>query len=409
MRHISRRKLSLRGGSRPLRGLLPWALLLSGNLAFAVEASDYQTPGVVGNLPVFYRELIARARYPLSWTTGAYRDFEAWRALARNRVQESLLRPPPAVAWDARVLADVDRGTHVARKVVFNLTGDSRVLAYMTVPKGKGPFPAVLLLHSHDGKFDIGKEKVMRAWGIAPDKLAAADALAAKTYGGRYLGEVLAQRGYVCFATDALNWSDRGGGGYAGQPQLASNLMHLGMSFAGLIAWEDMRAAEFLSQQAEVDPNRIAAMGVSMGAYRTWQLAALSEHVVAGVTICWMSEACALITPENNQVKTASTYSMLHPGLLAQLDYPDVASIACPKPLLVFNGRKDSLFPVDGVERAYAKMHAVWRSQGVEDRLLTRLWDVGHVFSPEMQETAFSWLDEMIRLSASEKSRKSAR
>jgi hypothetical protein len=143
------------------------------------------------------------------------------------------------------VLAEQDRGSYVARKIVFNLTGDSRVLGLLVVPKGKGPFPAVLLLHDHGAKFDIGKEKVIRTWGDRPEKETSAQDWVEKYYGGRYLGDELAKRGYVCFCTDALNWSHRGGAGYDGQQALAGNLLHLGMSFAGLIAHEDLRAAEF--------------------------------------------------------------------------------------------------------------------------------------------------------------------
>jgi hypothetical protein len=83
---------------------------------------------------------------------------------------------------------------------------------------------------------------------------------------------------------------------------------------------------------------------------------------------------------------------MLHPGLFNYLDYPDVASIACPKPLLVYNGLRDGLFPVASVRDAYATMRAVWESQGAGDLLVTKLWDVPHEFNEEMQEEAFAWL-----------------
>ena len=103
-----------------------------------------------------------------------------------------------------------------------------------------------------------------------------------KYYGGRYLGDELAKQGYVCLATDALNWSDRGGGGFEGQQALASNLMHLGMSLAGLIAHEDLRAAEFLASLPEVDSDRVASLwaldgflsrlagGGNVGPHRRW-------------------------------------------------------------------------------------------------------------------------------------------
>ena len=63
-----------------------------------------------------------------------------------------MLTPRPNAPFCPVVIAEQDRGTYVARKVVFNLTGDSRVLGYLLVPKGQGPFPAVLLLHDHRAK-----------------------------------------------------------------------------------------------------------------------------------------------------------------------------------------------------------------------------------------------------------------
>jgi len=372
---------------------LPFAVVTA---AFSAEP-DYQTQGVVDNLPVFVREVQARTMHPLSWTSGRFTDFAAWRETARAKVRASMLAQPPSAPWDAKVLEEEDRGTYIARKIVFNLTGDSRVLAYMTVPKGAGPFPAVLLLHDHGARFDIGKEKMIRPWNIDPAKQASAAEWAEENYGGRFVGDELARRGYVCFSTDALNWSDRGGGGYDGQQKLASNLMHLGMSLAGLMAWEDLRAAEFLATQPEVDGARVAAMGWSMGGFRTWQIAALSDHIGAAVAVCWMSTAERLMSPGNNQTRGSSAYNMLHPGLLNSLDFPDVASIACPKPVMFFSGRLDKLFPVDGVEAAFARMRTVWESQGAGDRLVTKLWDTPHTFNAAMQDEAFEWLDAAIR------------
>jgi len=63
--------------------------------------------------------------------------------------------------------------------------------------------------------------------------------------------------------------TDRGGGGYDGQQAIADNLLQLGMSFAGLIAYEDMRSAEFLATRPEVDSKRVSAMGLSVGSFRT--------------------------------------------------------------------------------------------------------------------------------------------
>ena len=357
-----------------------------------------ETTGIRDELPIFSEQLIKRMKFPIAWENATGISFDQWRTRARRRVRKSQLAPPPPAVFATEIVDSQNRNGYKAHKVEMNLSSTSRVLAYLLVPDGEGPFPAVLLLHDHGAEFRIGKEKLVRAWDIPDEKKKLATAWVDKYYGGRFLADHLAQRGYVCLVTDALNWSDRGGGGFDGQQAIASNLMHMGMSLAGLIAHDDLRAAEFLALRPEVDRRRIGAVGLSMGAFRTWQLAAASDHIAAGAAICWMATVKGLLQPDNNQTKGHSSYTMLHPGLLNYLDYPDVASLACPKPMLFYNGRQDHLFPVPSVEQAYEKMRSVWLSQRRGDVLETRLWDVPHEFNAEMQDAAFAWLHQQLTL-----------
>jgi dienelactone hydrolase len=360
------------------------------------QEARFESPGVGDKLPAFYEKLSSRMDYPLSWLHGGHGEFAAWRQTARTKVLECMLAPPPAVPFDPQIIAEQDRGSYVARKVVFNVTGDSRVLAFLLVPKTAGPHPAVLLLHDHGAKFDIGKEKVIEPWAEPAEKMESARKWISQCYGSRFIGDELARRGYVCLATDMLNWSDRGGGGYDGQQALAANLFQFGASWAGLIGHEDLRAAEFLATRPEVDGRRVAAMGLSVGGYRTWQTAALSDRIAAGVSVCWMATRKGLMVPGNNQTGGQSAFTMIHPGLGNQLDYPDVASIACPKPMMVVCGRRDKLFPVECIEAAFAKMQKVWESQHAAERLATRLYDAPHEFNAAMQDEAFAWLDQQL-------------
>jgi len=380
-----------------------WIIVCIGlSISSTIKAQSpiYESPGVVNNLPAFYQKMLARQTFPLSWEQGNKGDFSIWQQEARNKVLECMLIPPPVVPFNPVIIEEQDRGSYVARKVVLNITGDSRVLAFMLVPKSKGVHPGVLLLHDHGAKFDIGKEKVIEPWDEPAEKIESSRGWVKEYYGGRYIGDELAKKGYVCLCVDMLNWSDRGGAGYEGQQALASNLMQQGASFAGLIAYEDLRAAEFLSSQPEVDPKRIAAMGLSVGGFRTWQLAALSNHISAGVSVCWMTTHEGVTFPGGNTTGGQSLFTMLHPGLWYYLDYPDVASIACPKPMMFCNGSADHLFPAESIKDAYAKMRKVWDSQNAGDKLVTTLYDAPHEFNLKMQEDSFSWLDQVFHVSA---------
>jgi len=385
--------------SRELQQLLDRMPRKGESASAAAPSIEFRGYGVHRKLPAFCEAQLARLSFPLAFDPGAGTPFPEWRGRAREHLLRCLLTRPPRASFDPAVIAREDRGTYEARKVVFNVSADCRIPAYVLVPEGEGPFPAVIALHDHGAHFSIGKEKVVRPFQEPAERLADAESWVEQNYGGRFIGDVLARRGYVVFAMDALYWGDRGrreGVNYEAQQELASNLFQLGMSWAGVITWDDIRSAEFVASLPEVDPERIGAVGLSMGSHRTWMLCAASDRVAAGVAVCWMATTDSLMVPGNNQIKGYSAFSMLHPDLRNHLDYADAAAIACPKPMMFFNGELDALFPIDGVNAAYARMRRVWESQAAGDRLVTRIWPGGHAFTVEMQREAFGWLDACL-------------
>jgi len=353
---------------------------------------DYQTTGVrPDNLPVMAPQLKARLRFPMAWSDQVT-DLVAWRKAGVAKLWELTLQTPDHTQFDAQVIDEVDRGTYLARKVTFNLSANSRVLGLLLVPKGQGPFPAAILYHDHGARFDIGKEKMIAPWGD-PARQQASTAWTQRYFSGRHPGDELAKRGYVVFATDALGWGDRGAMTYDMQQALAANFFQLGSSLAGLMALEDTRAATFLASLPEVNPRQVAAVGFSMGAFRAWQAAALSDAITATVAVNWMATTEGLMVSGNNQLRGGSAWTMLHPGLQRFLDYPDVASLAAPKPMLLLAGEQDELFPLESVHAAYAKMGAVWSAWKAADKLTTKFWPGGHVFEQDQQIFAYDWLD----------------
>lgn len=381
--------------------LLPllFASLLS--LSTASAQTDSAAYEVTGNMPVFYQQMKQQLTYPLAWGKAEEKDFAKWKAQARHVLAECMqnLQPAPK-AYAMEVTDREQRDGYEARKIRFNLSEWSRVPAYLLVPEGEGPFPAIVLLHDHGAHFSIGKEKMVRPFYVAPEVMEDADQWASQCYDGQYVGDYLARHGYVVLAVDALFWGERGrkeGTSYDAQQALASNFLQMGASWGAFINVDDMRSAEFLASLPFVDKERVGSLGFSMGAYRSWMLAALTDVVRASASICWMNTTEHLMTLTNNQNKGGSAYAMLIPALRRYLDYPHVASIACPKPTLFFNGTRDKLFPIEGVKDAYQEMEAVWKSQGASDRLVTKLWDEKHFFNKEMQKETLEFFDRWLK------------
>lgn len=365
------------------------AALFAGGAVSGAEAAV-----VDGPLPDFHPALKDGLTFPLAWGRSPIRDIRAWRRAARAKVEEHLLVPRQDGTPYAPEFTEGTQGDGYGREsVTLSLTPYERVRGVLLTPHGTGPFPAVLLLHDHGAKFDIGKEKLVRPW-YDDTRLASAQAWADKYFSGRFVGDELARRGYVVLCLDALGWADRGPLAYDQQQALASNFYNLGSSLAGLMAREDARAAGFLAGLDRVDARRVAAVGFSMGAYRAWQTAALSDDIAAAVSVGWMTGLREMMVPGNNTLRGQSSYYMLHPGLARHLDFPDVASIAAPRPMFFLGGGLDPLFPADGVRVAHTKLRAVWRSCHAEDRLRLKTWpDLGHVFTAPMQDEVFDWLD----------------
>ena len=381
-----------------MRHLIIAVSLLVGLTANAQQRERYEFKR---NLPAYADSLLADLTYPLAWGNSTITDFSEWKRTARQKVFDCMLTPPPAPAggYEAKVLFEEQRDGYKARKLEIRLSRYYTVPAYVLIPDGKGPFPAVNALHDHGAHLFIGKEKMIRPLACE-DSTVIRDAdewLAG--YEGQFFGDYLAKNGFVVLSTDAPMWGERGqqeGARRDRYDMIAGNMMMYGIDLSAYMTYDDIAATEFLASMPEVDANRIGCTGWSMGAYRSWMLAALSDRIKAAVPICWM-----VTTDEQMSFKYQRTenggFANCFPGLRRWLDYPHVASLACPNAMLFINGAQDKLFPVPGVEKAFRIMHDVWQSQGAADKLETEIWDMPHSCPREAQRRALEFFKRNLR------------
>ena len=400
--------------------------------ASAKGSKEYVTQEINASercLPVFYENIKSRWTFKMGYKDGV--DFNQWKKDGLEKARELIIQEDDKTPFDMVVLESEKRDGYTAQKVVFNISQDSRVLAYLLVPNGKKgqTFPAALMLHDHGSNFAIGKEKMVRAFSsdkavekilkiksnkeasieaakLSPEskdlyeKIKNSKAWANQYFSDLYPGDELAKRGYVVLSFDALGWGDRSVKNFStgSQQSLASNMFNMGTSFAGLIAQEDCRAAKFLASLPQVDKERVACIGFSMGGFRSWQLAAISDDIKAGVSVCWLGTMKGHIVEKDGQLKGNSAYSMLHPTMAKFLDYPDIAGLAAPKPMYFIGGDKDAVNPNAGTEEAYAKVHKIWTAANAGDKVKTEIVPgMEHAFPAEQQKAAFDWLDKQFK------------
>ena len=370
----------------------------------------------IGSLYPFVQKQADSAPQALSFLRPEFRSLPAWQKRARARVFERLMYSPAPHVPTAEVVRKTEHPDYVREDLLLQTTPDLRVPAFVLVPKkAKLPAPGVVALHDHGGFYLWGRDKIFAAEGEHP----VLTAFRARYYSGRSIAAELARQGYVVVAIDMFYWGERRLL-YAADPTairdrtlaltqadidafnrrcsqneqlVARSLYTAGISWPGVMLWDDLRTLDYLARRPEVDPKRLACVGLSVGGYRSFMLAALEPRIKAAVAVGWMTSF-----PKQVRRHVISTVGLTFhiAGLLHDLDLPDLAALAAPRALMVINGSRDGLFHPDGVKAAFAKIEACYEKAKASDRQACKMYDAPHEFNADMQGAAWEWLKRWV-------------
>jgi dienelactone hydrolase len=385
------------------------------------SAALRQTPNVapdaphIGNLYAFVQKQADRSPLELSFLHDRFKQLTPWQKTARARVLECLCYSPAPVSPAPEIVRRTDRGDYVEEYLTFQTTPDLRVPGYVLIPKKATlPAPGIVVLHCHGGAYVWGKEKVVAVENEHPALSEYKNGL----YEGASIATELVRRGYVVITIDMFYWGERrmlleGDPPAFGEPQrmtsdevtafnrrssqseqlVARTLMTAGITWPGIVLWDDLRTLDYLASRPEVDRRRLGCVGLSVGGYRSFLLAALDDRIKAAVDVGWMTSYASNI---RWHVLNTVGFTFHIPGLYRYLDLPDLAALIAPRSVFVMNGSKDALFPRDGVDKAFQKIEACFRKAGVPDRQRCRWYEVPHQFNRGMQAEAWDWLGARV-------------
>lgn len=376
----------------PLRQYWPMLWLIAALSAFMPVQADStaKTDGKSSSAALLAPDLRLSAPSANSSDLAAV-NFVRWQQQAKGLLNHALLLPPADPAMIAAATRLNPGSNTNVEQWRLPLWQPLDLYLYRPEQLREGAVNAVILLHDHGAEFRIGKDKWLPP--ALSDQPELVSQWQQKYFDGVAIAELLRAEGYLVLLADAPGFGARGPIQYAEQQQLAANLQAQGVSLAGLMAREDEAAAAFLARQSGV--KGIAAVGFSMGGFRAWQLAALSPQVAAAVSVGWFNSLQYLREPSNNFSRGQTAFYLIHPGLYRQLDLPDIAALAAPKPLLLLHGEQDPLMPPAQVNVAFQQLKSHYQHCGVTAPEFVIAKGQGHRFGRLLQQQMLHWLAQL--------------
>jgi acetyl esterase/lipase len=162
--------------------------------------------------------------------------------------------------------------------------------------------------------------------------------------------------------------------------------------------WNHMRCVDLLSELPDVDPQRIAAIGHSLGGHNAIWLSVVDTRIRAIVSSCGWTP-----TPyyKNGDLKGWEGERYL-PRFLERYgndparvpwDFPELLAALAPRGFFSNSPIGDTNFAVEGVRLSVQEASKIYALFGVPERLQVRYPDCGHDFPPEIREEAYRFIE----------------
>ena len=323
---------------------------------------------------------LAMKDLPALASTGAKGDFAANQTRRRKELW-SLLGDLP---WDHKpappklVRTEKHEG-YTLERWVLDLNGFEPVPVLLLIPDHRqNPAPGLLFIHWHAGQYDLGKEQLLKGTTAQPA-----------------YAPICVEKGLVTLAIDSWCFGERqhDRNGHQGEEDAFKEMLWRGRVLYGMMMFDEFRALDYLAGRPEVDPHRLGAFGMSMGATKAWWLTALDPRVHSTMDVCCLTEYESLIAAHGLHEHGIYYYV---PSLLKHFTSAEINALIVPRPHLSVNGRLDPLTPVVGVEKIRDELLPLYRKYGREADLHIELFDCAHQELPAMRAGILDWMDRYL-------------
>lgn len=309
----------------------------------------------------------------LTFTAATRTELDTWRVALRPRLWELLGEQhiPGRRTPVATMLESVQKDGYVSHKYEVETVPGRWMPVYVLVPDGvTAPYRTVLCLHGHgNGARDIIGEPVNEE---------------ARTLIGILNTDYAVQavrRGWCAVAPELFGFGERvdlvedarpGFDGGCEKPFL--NAVEVGKTLIGIRAKDICALIDALAANDIFNTSELACVGLSGGGMMTMYTAALDDRIKRVCIAGYLTEMKDSILG----IRHCSCNYV--PGLAAVADFPDIAAMIAPRPLIVQAGRRDAIFPIESTRRAFARVRRAYEVAGAADRIVLDEHDGFHEF-----------------------------
>jgi dienelactone hydrolase len=247
---------------------------------------------------------------------------------------------PARCPLDPKVVRRVEMPEgYVLEEITLQTLPDRRAHVWVGRPsKPSGKVGAVLALNGHGGTGD----EVVRGRGLY------------------WYGRAFLEMGYVVIAPDVGS----------------HELQHPGWSLMGERTWDALRCLDHVVTLPEVDPERLAVAGLSLGGETTMYVAALDTRVKAACCSGWLTTVA--------NMKNGHCPCFNFPGLEETFDFSDIDACIAPRPLVCELGQLERApggFPVSIGRQALEEVETAYAVFDARSNVTLTVHTAGHVFN----------------------------
>ncbi|TRZ40351.1 alpha/beta hydrolase [Niallia circulans] len=276
----------------------------------------------------------------------------------------------------AQVISREQQNGYILESLLLDLNGLEKVPAYFAIPQDTdGPLPTVIFNHSHGGNFEQGKQELLHSSAYLQNPS---------------FVEELTGLGYAVCSIDMWGFNERKG---KQESELVKEMLLNGQTLWGMRLFDSLSLLDYLETRPDVDSNRLATIGMSMGGLMSWWLAALDERIKVSVDIAGQVHIETLM---NKRGLDHHGFYYYVPGFLKHFSTLAVQELIAPKPRLSLAGKDDRMCPIEGAQYLNIQLQKTYTNHHVPQNFEGYVLTGGHQETREMRALWKKFLEKHL-------------